>query len=291
MRKIRMAQRKEQIQYVPLKDRDYSLKGFEFEGDLVVLDAMRRWAIKPVGEYCDFLRRAYFREAELSGGHVVNMGKDDSPLTPEQAALVDPYALAVKYDDNDYSSHHRGQYGAGTQIIMGDPCECGSSERTVQGKCHPCQLEAQHRQQEAYRAAHPELEEARLAKLRAREEKWAAQRVAHEEAVRIKQETAAARKAEATALRVAREAARREILAERATAREEARIVAARVRAAASRDRQDAPNNKFEGKPCKRCGSTTRYIKSKDCVACMRGQGLLAAARVREKQALPVGTV
>ncbi len=125
------------VQYQPLADRDFNLRGFEFEGDLVVLDAMRRWAIKPEGDYLDFLRRAYWVEAQRAGGHVVNMGVGDAPLTYEQCMMVDPYALAVKYDEGDYSSHHRGTYSAGTQVVMGDECPtCGSHERTVKGKCH-----------------------------------------------------------------------------------------------------------------------------------------------------------
>ncbi len=146
-------------------------------------------------------------------------------------------------------------------------------------------LEASHKQQEAYRLAHPELEEKKAAALKVRQAKWAAQRLAAENKLQAARVKRAAEVAEARVRKAARLAAEREAIALRRAAREEERIQAARERATASSKRQDLPNNKFEGKPCRKCGSTLRYIKSKECVACAKQVVL----RYRERLAVVTG--
>jgi hypothetical protein len=268
-----MANRKEQICYVPLADRDFGLRGFEFEADAVVMDAMKRWAVGTHQcSYEDFLRKAYWREAELADGFVVDLSRDaESPLTFDQCMTASPYSLSVWYEAGEYSKHFRGTYGAGTLIVMGDECQtCHSFERNTKGKCAPCLLAAQHHQQAGYRLAHPEIEEARLAKQKAREEKWEAQRVAAEEDAALKRKARELHQAEAAARKAAREAATRAAVLDRAAAREAERIRDKRERDAIHWEKSisKAVENKFEGPPCRKCGGTTRYIYDRACVTC-----------------------
>ena len=90
------------IQYEPLASKDYKERGFEFAGDPIIVDAMARWAKKPVGEYEDFLRRAYWREAVLQDALVVDLGSGD-PLLESEVMQADPYCLAVMYEDGSFS--------------------------------------------------------------------------------------------------------------------------------------------------------------------------------------------
>ena len=89
----------------PLAGQDYRLRGFEFAGDPVMDDAIRRWRSRKPGDdskigYEDFLRRAYLHEAALMDAYVVSMATD-MPLTEGEAMATDTYELAVFYPDTD----------------------------------------------------------------------------------------------------------------------------------------------------------------------------------------------
>lgn len=281
------------VQYEPLGERDFSLRGFEFDADPVVIDAMKRWAIKPIGNYEYFLRRAYWVESVKADGFVVDLGRDDqSPLTFDEVMRADPFSLSVWYDKGDYSKHFRGKYAEGTKTVIGDECpKCHTLERTVKGLCVACEREAAQRLQKKYHLEHPEIEAARIAKQKAREEKFAAQHRANEEAARQKREEAAARTAERVARTAAKRLAVQEAKLARAAAKEEERIRAARERqeaAAVNKPPKIEVGNKFEGLPCRVCGGTTRYVKYRDCVACANKH---SGRWYREKRKLEAATV
>jgi hypothetical protein len=290
------------VQHEPLGERDFSLRGFEFDADPVIIDAMRRWAIKPVGDYSDFLRRAYWREAELSDGFVVDLGRDaQQPLTFQEVMAVDPYNLSVWYDAGDYSKHFNGKFGKGTAIVMGDEClKCHSFERSISGRCIVCERVRIAGERDAFLLAHPEIEAARIAKNETRVASSEAKRLEREAAERKAREASIARRAEQIAKRLAREATERKEKLARAAAKEAARIAAARERAAAqelanheavavkrrARDAELAAK-RFEGKPCRTCGGTTRLISDRACVACAKTH----VQRLREKQRLAASTI
>ena len=91
--------------YEPLSTPDYKEKGFDFVGDPIIVDAMRRWP-KVVetyqGTYEDFLREAYLREARLQEALVVSLETGD-PLTEAEVRVTDPFVLSCFYDDGTFS--------------------------------------------------------------------------------------------------------------------------------------------------------------------------------------------
>jgi hypothetical protein len=252
-------------------DREFNLRGYEFEADPIVIAAMNRWRIKPVGTYENFLRQAYWDESMKTYGFVVNLSRDvETPLKYEEVMRTDPYALSVWYGPGDYSKHFKGKYGVGTHVVMGDECTiCHSVERDGRGKCVVCAREAHQSQQEAYRLAHPEIEKARLVKQKAREKKFKIQRLTAEKEAAKMRKAREVRQLEVAVRKAAREATAREAVLARAAVKQEASIQAARKREAIRQERLlKKVENKFEGKPCATCGTTTRYINDRQCVAC-----------------------
>ena len=152
------------VQYEPLSAKDHVEKGFKFAGDPIIVDAMARWRKAPIGDYENFLRDAYLREARLQDALVVNLGTGD-PLTDEEVRVTDPYCLAVMYEDGSYSKvweEPRVDYSKlvkserwtrTSQAIQpspenminefrfhGTPCKsCGSTQRYIKlGNCIAC---------------------------------------------------------------------------------------------------------------------------------------------------------
>jgi hypothetical protein len=267
-------------------DREFNLRGFEFQADAIIIAAMKRWRIRPVGTYENFLRQAYWDESMKTYGFVVDLSRDlETPLKYEEVMRTDPYALSVWYGPGDYSKHFEGKYGIGTHVVMGDECTtCHSVERDGRGKCVVCAREAHQHQQEAYRLAHPEIERARSAKQKDREKKLKAQRIAAEKEAVKKRKAREVRHLEVAVRKAALEAVARGAVLARAAAKQEARIQAARERESLRRERlHKKVENKFEGKPCGTCGTTTRYINDHQCVACT--VSYQPGRATREKQA------
>jgi hypothetical protein len=87
----------------------------------IVMDARRRFSQETKVSWEDFLRAAYIREARLRDALIVDLATGD-PLTEDEVAGIDPYRLAVMYEDGSLSK----DWGKAPTVKQSSCCFTGS---------------------------------------------------------------------------------------------------------------------------------------------------------------------